>query len=95
MDLLLVATPGGYRLLAQTVLGMLWLQTHFGTDHWPVLAAGHASVDSSSARLIDSDAREAGLDVGRIGIPSPLSSPSAPCPDSLAETLGLPSGETP
>jgi hypothetical protein len=42
---------------------MLWLQTHFEAEHWPLLADGHASVDGSSASLIDTDARAAGLAV--------------------------------
>jgi len=66
LDLVLVAIPGGYRLLAQSATGMLWLQTHFEAEHWHLLAAGHVSVEASSARLIDTDAREAGLAVSHL-----------------------------
>jgi hypothetical protein len=84
LDLVLVATTdspadpttgaktGDYRLVAQSATGVLWLQTHFEAEHWPLLAEGHACVHGSSASLIDTDARAAGLAVRRL--------PSSPTP---------------
>ncbi len=68
LDLALVATTGGYRLLALTANGMLWLQTHFDDKHWAQLASGHVSVEEASAALIRQDAQAAGLGVSRLGI---------------------------
>lgn len=69
MDLALTSTSdGGFRLGPQSAIGMLWLQTHFEIEHWPLLAAGQIQVDGSSADLLCEDARAAGLLVCRTPI---------------------------
>ncbi|QEY33111.1 hypothetical protein EVJ50_13590 [Synechococcus sp. RSCCF101] len=61
MDLSLVGSNGAFRLQPSSVLGMLWLQTHFETDHWDLLAAGRASISADSIDTLCEDAEAGGL----------------------------------
>jgi hypothetical protein len=51
-----------------SVLGLLWLQTHFERRHWEPLAAGHVSVDAMSCQKLCCDAQAAGLRISRLAI---------------------------
>lgn len=72
-DLALIELQQGVRLLPTSLVGLLWLQTHFESPHWPALAAGEVRLDASSSEQLAGDARQAGLRVARIGLglPSP------------------------
>lgn len=63
----LVATPlaakGLFRLAPRTVLGALWLQTHFAAEEWDTLLSAQASFHIDCLRDIIQDARSAGLSV--------------------------------
>lgn len=61
MDLSLVGSNGAFRLQPSSVLGMLWLQTHFETDHWELLSSGRASVSADSIHTLCEDAEAGGL----------------------------------
>jgi hypothetical protein len=66
MDLALAGTGTTYRLLPRSVLGVLWLQTHFETSTWPLLCSGSVRLTASSTDQLCRDAEAAGLRVSRI-----------------------------
>ena len=64
MDLVAQPCEGNLvRLSPNTILGVLWLQTHFADDEWSALLSGQAAFEISCMAQIASDARLAGLDV--------------------------------
>jgi len=67
-DLARARVAAGFRLMPCSVLGLIWLQTHFERRHWEPLAAGQVSVDSISCQKLCCDAEAAGLRVSRLAI---------------------------
>ena len=65
-DLALAALNRGVRLMPCSVLGLLWLQTHFDDRYWEPLANGRARLDRVSADQLGADAEAAGLKVARL-----------------------------
>lgn len=65
-DLAILEAGGVLRLTAGSVLGLLWLQTHFEACHWDQLAAGQARLAQASVERLGQDARAAGLVVARL-----------------------------
>ena len=63
MDLSLITEGQAFRLQPESVLGMLWLQTHFDKSHWDLLAEGLARVSQANADELMKDASNAGLNV--------------------------------
>ena len=72
MDLRLLADGLNYRLTPASVHGILWLQTHFESKHWGLLAEGRVTVSRLDAEELRQDAIVAGLNVN----PLPTLSPS-------------------
>ena len=46
-----------------SVLGMLWLQTHFENDQWEAFSNNSVIISSESSKLLIEDAKSAGLNV--------------------------------
>ena len=46
-----------------SVLGMLWLQTHFENDQWEALASSNVIISKENSKLLIEDATNAGLDI--------------------------------
>ena len=65
-DLSLTAKGDSYQLVPRSVLGMLWLQTHFDTSTWDLICTGAVRLRSQSCDHLCSDALDAGLNVARI-----------------------------
>jgi hypothetical protein len=65
-DLALARLSQGVRLVPCSVLGMVWLQTHFEDRLWEPLASGLARIDRVSAEQLGCDAEAAGLKVARL-----------------------------
>ena len=65
-DLSLLAQGDSYQLMPQSVLGMLWLQTHFETSTWDLICAGAVRLKAASCDSLCRDASSAGLNVVRI-----------------------------
>ena len=61
----LVTTPGHvlglYRLQAQTIHGVLWLQTHFPASEWDALLHDQACFSGDCLYKLLADAQKAGL----------------------------------
>lgn len=72
MDLRLLKDGLSYRLTPASIHGILWLQTHFESEHWELLADGRVTVPRPDAEALWQDATQAGLTVA----PLPSLSPS-------------------
>ena len=72
MDLRLLKDGLSYRLTPNSIHGILWLQTHFESQHWDLLADGRVTVSRSDAEILWQDATKGGLTVA----PLPTLSPS-------------------
>ena len=46
-----------------SVLGMLWLQTHFDNNHWEALAKDSIIISEENSKLLIADAISAGLNI--------------------------------
>ena len=63
MDLSLTGLGDSYRITARSVLGMLWLQTHFDASDWDSVCSGRARLHTDGVSSLCRDARQAGLQV--------------------------------
>ena len=61
MDLQLVDVIDKVFVVPQSVVGVLWLQTHFPPSDWDELTQGAVVVKHENARAMLIDARSAGL----------------------------------
>ena len=50
-------------LTPTSVIGMLWLQTHFENDHWEALSNNEVIVSKENSKLLVKDATSAGLKI--------------------------------
>ena len=67
-DLSLTAKGDTYQLLPSSVMGMLWLQTHFETSTWDLICSGAVRLKAESCDHLCSDAVDAGLNVARLSL---------------------------
>ena len=66
MDIWLIETREGAQLRPESIHGMLWLQTHFESNHWESISRGLVIIPTSDAKMLDEDATKAGLNVNFI-----------------------------
>ena len=66
MDIRLSGKRNGIQLEARSVHGILWLQTHFESDHWESISNGLAIIPTKDAEMLGEDAQKAGLNVNFI-----------------------------
>ena len=50
-------------LQPKSVMGMLWLQTHFENDHWERLSNSAVIISEENSKLLIEDATNAGLNI--------------------------------
>ena len=50
-------------LIPTSVIGMLWLQTHFDNDQWDSLSNNEAIISEENSKLLVKDAINSGLNV--------------------------------
>ncbi|MEY3544206.1 MAG: hypothetical protein RLZZ247_363 [Cyanobacteriota bacterium] len=67
-DLSLTAKGDSYQLEPRSVMGMLWLQTHFETSTWDLICSGAVRLKADCCHHLCSDARDAGLNVARLSL---------------------------
>ena len=53
----------GVYIKPQSVLGMLWLQTHFENDQWEALSNSTVTISEENSQLLIEDATNAGLNI--------------------------------
>ena len=66
MDISLFETRKGTQIESTSVHGILWLQTHFKSDHWESLSDGLVIIPSEDAQILGEDAAQAGVNVNFI-----------------------------
>ena len=66
MDICLSDKNGGTFIEPISVHGILWLQTHFESDHWESISDGLAIIPNKDSEMLVEDARKAGLNVNFI-----------------------------
>ena len=72
MDISLSDKRNGIQIAPNSVHGMLWLQTHFESDHWESLSNGLVIIPSKDALMLSEDAEKAGINVNFINSLSQL-----------------------
>ena len=65
MDICLVNIDNHFNksLKPTSVIGMLWLQTHFENDQWDALSNDEVVISKENSKLLAKDATKAGLNV--------------------------------
>tara|TARA_Y100000766_G_C18711882_1_gene509476 strand:+ start:446 stop:673 length:228 start_codon:yes stop_codon:yes gene_type:complete len=66
MDISLSEKINGTQIEAKSVHGILWLQTHFESNHWESISNGLVIIPTNDAKMLDEDATNAGLNVNFI-----------------------------
>ena len=66
MDISLSDKRNGTRIEPISVHGILWLQTHFESDHWESLSNGVVIIPTKDAQMLVQDATQAGINVNFI-----------------------------
>ena len=66
MDIGLSDKRNGTQIEPKSVHGILWLQTHFESDHWESISDGLVVIPTKDAEMLGQDARQAGLNVNFI-----------------------------
>ena len=66
MDISLSDKRNGTQIEPKSVHGILWLQTHFESEHWESISNGLVIIPTKDAEILDKDAQKAGLNVNFI-----------------------------
>ena len=66
MDISLSDIRNGIQIKAKSVHGILWLQTHFESDHWESISNDQVIIPAKDAQMLEEDAIQAGLNVNFI-----------------------------
>ena len=66
MDISLSNKINGTQIKPTSVHGILWLQTHFESEHWESIIDGQVIVPRQDAEMLGGDAQNAGLNVNFI-----------------------------
>ena len=72
MDISLSDKRNGTQIKPMSVHGILWLQTHFESDHWESLSNGLVIIPTKDAKMLGQDAKQAGINVSFINSLSQL-----------------------
>ena len=66
MDISLSNKRNGTQIEPTSIHGILWLQTHFESEHWESISNGQVIVPRQDAEMLGGDAQNAGLNVNFI-----------------------------
>ena len=66
MDISLSNKRNGTQIEPMSVHGMLWLQTHFESNHWESISNALVIIPTKDAEMLGEDAKKAGLNVNFI-----------------------------
>ena len=72
MDISLSEKRNGTQIEPMSVHGILWLQTHFESNHWESLSNGAVVIPTNDAQMLFQDATQAGINVSFINSLSQL-----------------------
>ncbi len=63
MDISLSYKRNGTQIEPKSVHGILWLQTHFESNHWESISNGLVIISKKDAQMLAEDSQKAGLNV--------------------------------
>ena len=63
MDISLSDKRNGTQIEPKSVHGILWLQTHFESEHWESISNGIVIIPTIDAEMLCQDAQKSGLNV--------------------------------
>ena len=66
MDIRLSDKRNGTQIEPKSVHGILWLQTHFESEHWESISNHLVIISTKDAEMLGEDAQQAGLNVNFI-----------------------------
>ena len=66
MDISLSNKRNGTQIKPISIHGILWLQTHFESNHWESISNGQVIVPRQDAEMLGGDAQNAGLNINFI-----------------------------
>ena len=66
MDISLSEKRNGTQIEPKSIHGILWLQTHFESDHWESISNGLVIIPNKDAEMLGEDAQKAGINVNFI-----------------------------
>ncbi len=66
MDIRLSDQRNGTQIEPRSVHGILWLQTHFESDHWESISNGLVIIPTKDSEMLSNDAQKAGLNINFI-----------------------------
>tara|TARA_Y100001968_G_C19032202_1_gene560387 strand:- start:44 stop:271 length:228 start_codon:yes stop_codon:yes gene_type:complete len=72
MDISLSDKGHGTQIEPKSVHGILWLQTHFESEHWESLSNGLVTIPIQDVQMLRKDADQAGINVNFINSISQL-----------------------
>ncbi len=72
MDIILSNKRNSTHIEPNSVHGILWLQTHFESEHWESLSNGAVIIPCKDAQMLSDDATQAGINVSFINSLSQL-----------------------
>ena len=65
MDICLITIDNKFNksLQPKSIIGMLWLQTHFENDQWEAISNNRVIISEQNSKLLIEDATHAGLNI--------------------------------
>ena len=66
MDISLSDKRNGTQIEPKSVHGILWLQTHFESEHWESISNGLVIIPTKDAEMLGEDAQKAGIKINFI-----------------------------
>ena len=66
MDIILSNKRKGTQIEPKSIHGMLWLQTHFESNHWESISNGLVIIPTKDAKMLGEDAQKAGINLNFI-----------------------------
>ena len=72
MDIGLFVKRNGTQIEPKSIHGILWLQTHFESDHWESISNGLVIIPAKDVQGLIKDAEQAGINVNFINSLSQL-----------------------
>ena len=66
MDISLSDQRNGTQIEPTSIHGILWLQTHFESQHWESISNGLVIIPANDAQILGEDAEKAGINISFI-----------------------------
>ena len=66
MDIILSSKRNGAQIEPKSIHGILWLQTHFESEHWESISNSQVIIPTTDAQMLSEDAAKAGINVNFI-----------------------------